>query len=256
MRTEDLRLILDDVGRLPFLRQEIRPTAIQAEQWAKVAPESAISVECCSHIIDLNGDFAAVWKDKFNGQARRGVRKAEKAGLEVEHGQASDMLKPYCGLLERSVERWAKDRGEPVILARWRARRTNSFKTLQRNFETMGDACRMWLAYVDEQPAAGIIVLFGQNAHYTRGAMDKVLAGPSRASFLLQKLAIEEACNRGCRYYNMGETGSSHNLARFKKHFGATEYRYPEYRFERLPVSKWETRIRANVKSLMARRTS
>lgn len=256
IRAEDLRLILEDVACLPFLRQEIRPAAIHAKQWIEVAPKAARSVECCSHVIDLDGDFETIWKEKFNGQARRSVRKAEKAGLEVEQGCARDMLKPYYGLLERSVKRWAKDRGEPLILARWRARKGNSLKTLKRNFETMGDACRMWVAYLNGQPAAGIIVLFGHNAHYTRGAMDSALAGPSRASFLLQKLAIEEASDRGCRYYNMGESGSSQNLARFKKHFGATEYRYPEYRFERLPISALEARLRRTVKTLMSRRKS
>lgn len=250
----DLRLILDDVARLPFLRQEIRPTAIQADQWVEVAPRSATSVECCSHVIDLDGGFSTVWKERFNGQARRGVRKAEKAGLKIEEGSAAEMLDPYYGLLERSVDRWARDRGQPVALARWRARKTNSMTILKRNFGTMGDACRMWLAYLDGKPAAGIIVLFGHNAHYTRGAMDIELAGPSRASFLLQKVAIEDACNRGCRYYNMGESGSSENLARFKKHFGATEYRYPEYRFEHIPLSKWETQLRGKVKSVLASR--
>jgi len=256
IRTEHLRSILDDVARLPFLGQNVRPTAIQAEQWVEVAPESASSVECVSHVTDLSGGFETVWKERFNSQGRRGIRKAEKSGLNVAEGDAREMLEPYYGLLERSVERWAKDRGQPLILARWRARKTNSLKTLKRNFETMGSACRMWVAYLDGQPAAGIIVLFGRNAHYTRGAMDKKLAGPSRASFLLQKLAIEEACNRGCRYYNMGESGNSQNLARFKKHFGATEYRYPEYRFEMLPISKLEIRLRGAIRSLMARRNS
>ena len=88
------------------------------------------------------------------------------------------------------------------------------------------------------------MVLFGGNAHYTRGAMDKDLAGPTRASFLLQRLAIEDTCKAGCRYYNMGATGTSDTLVRFKSHFGALPYNFSEYRFERLPFTRIETRLR------------
>jgi lipid II:glycine glycyltransferase (peptidoglycan interpeptide bridge formation enzyme) len=85
--------------------------------------------------------------------------------------------------------------------------------------------------------------------------MDIDLAGPSRASFLLQKLAIEEACDSGCRYYNMGDTGTSESLARFKSHFGAKPYEHYEYRFERWPISRLENRVRGFAKTVLLRRT-
>ncbi|MBT8078009.1 MAG: peptidoglycan bridge formation glycyltransferase FemA/FemB family protein [Gammaproteobacteria bacterium] len=254
VRASDLRAILADLAALPNLRRIVRPTALQSEAWIDAAPEDVSSNECVSHVLELDEDFTRVFKEKFNSQARRAVRKGEKAGLQIEHGDARQLLTPFYELLERSIDRWAAERGQPLLLARWRSRRSNSLERLRRTFGTFGDACRIWLASVDGKPAAGIIVLFGRNAHYTRGAMDKDLAGPSRASFLLQKLAIEEACSRGCRYYNMGESGSSDSLARFKRHFGATEYHYPEYRFERLPVSRWESGLRGAVRSLLSRR--
>ena len=254
LRTIDLQSILADLAGLPYLRRIVRPTALQATQWIDAAPRNASSTECNSHLIELGRDFSDVWQNTFNGQARRGVRKAEKAGLTIEDGDASTLLMPFYRLLERSIERWAKERGEPLLLARWRARGSNSLNSLQQTFGTFGDACRIWLASLDGQPAAAIIVLFGRNAHYTRGAMDKDLAGPSRASFLLQKLAIEEACARGCRYYHMGETGTSESLARFKRHFGARLYQYPEYRFERLRLSRWEARLRNLARALLGKR--
>jgi len=47
----------------------------------------------------------------------------------------------------------------------------------------------------------------GENADYWRGYSRKDLAGPSRANNLLQRLAIEDACDAGCRYYSMGGSG-------------------------------------------------
>ena len=56
--------------------------------------------------------------------------------------------------------------------------------------------------------------------------MDKELAGPTRANYLLHMLAIKEACDLGCRYYHMGDSGTSKALAHFKTRFGAAPHPY------------------------------
>ncbi len=81
--------------------------------------------------------------------------------------------------------------------------------------------------------------------------MDQDLAGPTLANYLLHKMAIEEACQAGCRYYHMGETGTSRPLAQFKTHFGAHEIPYAEYRLERLPISKLDRGLRTIVKGVI-----
>ncbi|HEU5348992.1 MAG TPA: GNAT family N-acetyltransferase, partial [Ktedonobacterales bacterium] len=98
---------------------------------------------------------------------------------------------------------------------------------------------------VEGKPAASIIVLHhASNASYWRGAMDKDIADPSRANFLLHRRSIEDACARGCRYYHMGESGDSGSLAYFKEGFGAEPYRYEEYHVERLPITRLVKRAR------------
>ena len=81
--------------------------------------------------------------------------------------------------------------------------------------------------------------------------MDKEVAGPSRANDLLQHLAIEEACEAGCRYYHMGESGSSTALARFKTKFGARPHPYGEYHIERLPITALDRHARGAVKRVI-----
>jgi lipid II:glycine glycyltransferase (peptidoglycan interpeptide bridge formation enzyme) len=81
--------------------------------------------------------------------------------------------------------------------------------------------------------------------------MDKELAGPTRANYLLHRLAIEEACAAGCRYYDMGETGVSASLAQFKTRFGARPYAYAEYHLERLPITRASYGARGVVKRLI-----
>jgi lipid II:glycine glycyltransferase (peptidoglycan interpeptide bridge formation enzyme) len=109
---------------------------------------------------------------------------------------------------------------------------------------------RLWVAWHDGRPAAGILVLQGEhNAHYTRGAMDREVAGPTRANDLLHRLAIEEACAAGCHSYHMGETGASESLARFKEGFGARPVPYAEYALERLPLTRLERGLHQLVKA-------
>ncbi len=80
------------------------------------------------------------------------------------------------------------------------------------------------------------------------GAMDKERAAPVHANDLIQKLAIEDACLAGCRYYHMGESGTSVGMSEFKERLGAQAYTYETYRLERFPVSKLDRALRSVVK--------
>jgi hypothetical protein len=66
------------------------------------------------------------------------------------------------------------------------------------------------------------------------------LAGPLRVNNLLQRLAIEDACESGCRWYSMRESGGVQSLIRFKQSMGATPRRAVDYRIERLPLTALE----------------
>ena len=78
--------------------------------------------------------------------------------------------------------------------------------------------------------------------------MNKELAGPTRANYLLHRLAIEDACAAGCRCYHMGESGTSKPLAQFKTRFGALPYPYAEYHLETMPLTAVDQALRSAVK--------
>ena len=251
VRPEELQAIFSDLGARSLLRTIISPTALTGDVWAEAPLPGVFRVRRSGHILDLDGGFETVWEKRFNGQARRAVRKALEAGVEVERDSGARLLPIFYDLLEQSVDRWARQRHEPRYLARWRSRLGKQRHDLQVVADTLGDVFHIWVARVGGKPAAVIVILQGINAHYTRGAMDMDLAGPTRASFLLQKLAIEAACNAGCRYYNMGETGTSEGLARFKNHFGAKAYVYSEYHIERFPIKSIENGLRSLAQKIL-----
>src|SRR5919199_995105 len=216
---------------------------LEAEDVAAV-----IAVPRLAHILDLAGGFERVWAKRFASETRTAVRKAERSGLVVQCDTSGQLVPVFYDLFRLSIDRWARQQHEPRPLARWRGRRRDPLRKFQLVAQALGAACRLWVAWRDGWPAAAILVLQGANASYTRGVMDKELAGPTQANVLLHRLAIEEACRAGCRSYHMGESGPSASLAQFKRRFGANAYRYNEYRLERLPITSVDAHLRGLVK--------
>ena len=237
--------------RAAFLRVDVRPNPLTAQVWAAGCPPGVVAVPRLAHVLDLDGGFDHVWKQRFTAATRNGIRRAERAGLVVECDSSGRLIPVLYDLFRKSIDRWAEQQHEPRLLARWRNQRRDSLEKLQLIARTLGDRCRTWVAWHQGAPAAAILVLQGPNASYTRGAMDKRLAAPTCANDLLQRLAIEDACRAGCRAYHMGESGSSRPLAHFKSRFGAQPRAYAEYYLERLPLTAADRTLRRLVKRLI-----
>jgi lipid II:glycine glycyltransferase (peptidoglycan interpeptide bridge formation enzyme) len=135
-----------------------------------------------------------------------------------------------------------------VALAKLRAYRRDPPAKFLHLAEALPTSLRVWIAYHAGVPVAGLIVLLGKNASYTRGAMDKERAGSLRANELLHWSAIREACDMGCRHYHLGETGGSAPLAQFKEKLGAEPVSYAELHFERLPIVRSHSAAKSLVK--------
>jgi Acetyltransferase (GNAT) domain len=246
----DLQAVFEDLTARPVVRTALRPGPLDAREWDAARPPGTM-VPRLAHVLDLEGGFGEIWERRFAGTARTAVRKAERSGLTVERDTTGRLMPAVYELFERSLDRRAQQQHEPRALARWRGHRRDSRRRFISIALALGEACRTWVAWRDGQPAAAIIVMQGANANYTRGMMDKELAGPTRADYLLHQLAIEDACNAGCRYYNMGESGTSQALAQFKTRFGARPRPYAEFHIERVPITALDSRARGLVKRVI-----
>jgi hypothetical protein len=231
--------VLADVAGRRTLVTEIRLRPRALGPWLdENGPFTIEQNPLTDYVLDLDGGFAAVWQDKFRGNMRTGVRRAERSGVEVEVDRSGRLLPEFFELYETSIQRWAAVQHEPVWLTRWRTTRTTQPKILAsvaRHFRT---DCAVWMARSKGEPAAAIIVLStGAYAKYWRGAMNKQLAAPPRANELLHRLAVEDACQHGYRYYDMGTARPGSQLAFFKEKLGAVPHALYVLRTERLPVN-------------------
>jgi hypothetical protein len=251
LEVADVVAVLRDLAGRASVRTSLRPGPVQASAWAAARPPGTVVVPRLAHTLELDGGFGRVWTKRFTGTARTAVRKAERSQLIIERDTSGRLVPIVEELFKLSLDRWASQQSEPRPLARWRGHRRDPARKLELIARMLGDACRLWLAWHDQRPAAAIVVLQGKNTSYVRGMMDKELAGPTRANYLLHRLAIEEACDAGCRYYDMGETGASRSLAQFKTQFGAHACPHADYHVERLPVTALDRHARSVVKRII-----
>jgi Acetyltransferase (GNAT) domain len=253
LQPHDVAAVAADLAATGALRIAVRPGPAANDAWAAGVPPQVTRTQHMVQIVDLAGGFDRV-SGRFSASVRRACAKAERSGLDVECDDTGRLAGVFDSLYRASVARWAQHQRGGVRLAQWRAR----LREPRRKFEVvsarMGPACRVWVASRAGAPAAAIIVLsHGEHSTYWRGAMDKEVEAGTRANDLLHRLAIEDACRSGRRFYHMGESAPGSSLARFKRGFGAAEHHYVGYRFERVPVTAIARQVRQHVVTVGAR---
>ena len=228
--------VLDDVAGCGMLQAKITLRHDADEVWLKEARQYQIEKSGC-YVLDLAGGFDEVWQRKFRGSVRTAARKAERSGLEVEVDRTGRLLGVFYDLYEKSMQRWAAQQERvPSWSTRWRMNWVNpttpdNLALVARHF---GEGCATWVARVKGEPVAAIVVLSsGSYAKGWRRAMDKELAAPVQANELLDKLSIEEACQSGHRFFDLGGAQPGSPVAASKEKLGATLHFTHELRVAR-----------------------
>ncbi|MET7998066.1 GNAT family N-acetyltransferase [Amycolatopsis sp. NPDC005232] len=241
--------MLADLATRGVVVQSVSPGPLEVDAWREAHHPRALVRPHHVHLLDLQGGWDEVWSHRFSKTSRRGVRTAERNCVTVERGTRGELLPEFYALMERAVLRWSRQQHEPAWLARRRLHRRDPREKFEAIGRCLGDRFQVWVARVDGRPAAACLVTRGANAHDFRGVMDEELKH-YRATDLLQARAIQDACEAGCRYYYLGESGTG-TLGQFKERFGARRIVSPEFRFERLPVSRVERGVKAAVKKII-----
>jgi hypothetical protein len=235
---DDIRVVMDDLRRLPGLQVKVRTGPLQ-DAWRSVAPEGYEASEHVTHVADISLGFEHMWNNAFKGPVRTKIRKAERCGLDIECDTTGTSIAVFYDLYEQWLAERAERRGIPHALAMRLGRRAEPRRKFECVARILGPDCQVWIASLDGRPIASHIQLtYGAHSTYWRGYSLREEAGRTRATYLLQSRMIEDACARGCRTYDMGESGGVESLVQFKARFGAEPQTYSELFHERIPLSR------------------
>ncbi|NUK86757.1 GNAT family N-acetyltransferase [Streptomyces lunaelactis] len=247
VRPDEVDMVLADLASDRALRTSVRPDFAAAPAWPGGAP-GVVTVPRRVHVLDLDGGMDALWSQRWSGKSRRGLRsserKAEQAGLVIESGHSPELVSAFYDLYLRWIDRRARERQLPSAVVRSRGKRAEPLAKFQAVAASLPGTCRIHVARLDGEPvAATISLLHGSICIYWRGVSDKRTAAPLRANQFLQLRSIKEACDAGCRYYEMGESGGVTSLEQFKANLGGGVRTLAEYRIERLPLTGLQDRL-------------
>jgi CelD/BcsL family acetyltransferase involved in cellulose biosynthesis len=241
----EARTILADLARRPVLRASVAPSPLAAAGWTAAAPPGTHAVPYLAHVLDLDGGWDTVWTQRFRPRIRRDVRKARQQGLDVQTGPDSGVVAAFAELRRRSVERWARTRGHPLWLARQVERQRDRVGLLDAAIDSLGPMVRTWTARLHGEPVAVNVVLrFDEQAYGWLSVMDQELAQRTQAGVLLLSLAIEDACEAGARWFQLGESDPGSGVAAFKERFGGVPVPWSALFLERIPVTATGRQVR------------
>jgi Acetyltransferase (GNAT) domain len=238
----EVKALIQEIARHTGLRTRIVVGKDEAQMWAAAAPSTVYSTVRAAQVLDLRGGFSVVWSKRFTSKVRSNSRKAERRGVVVESDNTGRLIPVFDVLYRSSVDRWAQERGYPLVLMRWLAQRRDpqsKFATVARE---LAENCTVWIAWRQGEPIAGLIILTkGPRVTYWRGAMDKERSRGTGANELLHRCAIETACIGERQSYDFG-LYQTEDLKRFKSTFGAGEVPVHIYFFERIPMAAAEVK--------------
>ncbi len=227
---ELLQPVLDDLRKRPYASILIRPNPLHSEHLRSCVFPGWVTRQLKTHVMDLSGGFDDVSSQCFTTRRRRHVKKALGSGLELRSGNDPGFVKAFYDLYLKWCEGKAGKKGIPASLARMTGSRREPFWKFRNAAQAASDKLSIHLAFLNDVPVAGAVMLIdGNSAVYWRGASDLDLSPAVRGNDFIQHHLIKSACEAGCTYYHMGESGGVSSLEEFKESFGARAYRYVEF---------------------------
>jgi hypothetical protein len=238
LRADDVRTVVQDL-RGQALTVRIGGGHHTAGQWGSAVGPGVVEVPRRVDVVDLGPGWDQVFGQGFSRSARYNVRKAERAGVEVERDTSGRLIPVFHGVYLAWVERWLARSGLPPMLARASALRQEPRGKFEAVAARLGAECRVFVAWHRGRPVASCITLVhGQHAIGWRSYSVKELAAPVCANNLVQAQALADACDAGCRWFDLGQSGEVATLQTYKTSLGGTPRRVVDLRIEHSQVSR------------------
>ena len=253
VRPHEVAAVVADLAGEQRLQVRVRPTFLGAPAWEQTSEPLGRPLRRKIHALDLSGGLEQVWAHRFRSKTRQGMRaaqrRAQEANVNVRSGHDAELVSQFYELFLTWTARRASANGIPMQLAQARARIVEPRRKYAVVASELGDRCRIRVASLEGRSVAATMTLLGDRTSiYWRGCDDRAKARSLHVIELLHLAAIEEACDRGHQYYEMGESGNVASLEDFKVKLGGIAYPVAEYRLESFPLSRLQDSAKTTAK--------
>lgn len=185
---------------------------------------NAAPMKCCSNVIDLGKTIAidllspeVIWTN-IHPKNRNMIRKAEKNGIVVKHGQGIELFDEFIKIYNATMD---KDHAEEYYYFKPEFYRS-IHEDLRNNYEIF------WAEYERKIIAMSIMIFANGRLNYHLSGSDIEYRNLAPSNFLLYKAALW-GCEHGMKTFHLGGgVGSGEdNLYKFKAGFNrASDYQF------------------------------
>jgi Acetyltransferase (GNAT) domain len=241
VRPDEVDLVCADLAGRRVLSATVRPAFGAAPAWSQ-ARHGAAAIARKVHVAFLDGPFEDYWARTVPAKVRQNIRASrrhlDRAGITITAGNTPELVRTFYGTYLTWIDWRARQRKVPLPLARWQARRAEPQEKFATVAGMLGPGCRILVAWQDGRAVGASMSLHaGGSAVGWRLYADRSLPARYRLTEVLIEENLRYACESGCRYLEMGESGGKGHLESIKERFGGQAFPLAEYCYERLPLS-------------------
>ena len=170
------------------------------------------------HFLDIeNKDFKQIWKNNFKKSTRKHIRKAKRSGVETRDASSIDDFKTYYDIYVKATKKWGLGSPEYPF-------------DFSRNLYMYGSShVKLRLAFKDDKIIAGLLCFHYAKTIYQYSSAFLPEYGNLNPGNLLRSDAINQACIKNYKVYNLGHSGDLKGVRKFKAGFGAEEVEVKRY---------------------------
>jgi Acetyltransferase (GNAT) domain len=241
VRPDEVDLVCTDLASSRVLSAALRPAFGAAPAWTQ-AREGSAAISRKVHVAYLEKPFEDYWARAVPAKVRSNIRGArrhlERAGIIFTAGNSPELVRAFYDTYLAWLGWRARQRKVPPALARWQGRRAEPLAKFTAVAGRLGGDCRIQVAWLDGRAVGAAISLHtAGSAVGWRMYADRSLPARFRLTEVLIEESLRYACDTGCEYLEMGESGGLDSLASVKARFGGQAFPLAEYYYGRVPLS-------------------
>jgi hypothetical protein len=177
-----------------------------------------------THLFDLRKSEEALYAASSHAH-HKALKKAISQNIQIRMATTADEWNAYHTLYQASLDRWHKQEKSTRIVYG---------KSLFALLQSFPEHCKLWLAYKEQVPIAGIVCFYWNHHMVAWHGAASDTGFDARPNNLLYWDVMKNAKASGYWWFDCNPSGSYPGVVQFKEHLGAQKVRSRVY--SRTPV--------------------